>query len=122
MGFSTAVSACLSEYASFEGRARRSEYWWFSLFMLLVFIVAAGIGAVIEVPIIFIIAALALLLPSLAGAVRRLHDTDKSGWWLLIGVLPFGNIALLVFHCQDGTPGPNKFGPSPKEAAGAGGY
>ena len=62
----------------------------------------------------FVLAVLALFVPSLAVAVRRLHDQDKSGWWLLISFIPFGGIVLIVFYCLEGTPGPNQFGPDPK--------
>ncbi|MFY1670896.1 DUF805 domain-containing protein [Plantactinospora sp. WMMB334] len=124
MSFTAAVRSVLSQYVGFSGRARRAEYWWFFLFSLLVGIVtsildsalgtdfegASGSGGLLN-----LIATLALVLPSLAVGVRRLHDTDRSGWWILIGLIPLvGAIVLLVFFVLDGTPGPNRFGPSPK--------
>jgi uncharacterized membrane protein YhaH (DUF805 family) len=124
MSFTAAVRSTLSQYVGFGGRARRSEYWWFFLFLVLVGIVTSildialgtdfeGSGA--SDGLLNLIASLALCLPSLAVAVRRLHDTDRSGWWILIGLIPLvGAIVLLVFFVQDGTPGPNRFGPSPK--------
>lgn len=114
--------AVKQKYADFSGRARRREYWYFILFYMLILIalmlvdnllgwfsVDAGIGALSG------IFSLALLIPSLSVSVRRLHDTDRSGWWLLIGLIPLiGGIILLVFFVQDSTAGTNRFGPSPK--------
>jgi uncharacterized membrane protein YhaH (DUF805 family) len=112
MGFSDAIRTCLSKYVSFEGRAVRSEYWYFALFIFIVEIVAYAIDAgVFGRPILYSIAALALMLPSLAVGARRLHDTDRSGWWLLISFVPLiGAILLIVWFCTPGTPGANKFG------------
>ncbi len=119
------IDTLKNNYANFDGRARRSEYWYFVLFYMLLFIgfgIIAGIGGAMEIPAISVIAlaligitALALLVPTLALVVRRLHDTDKSGWFILIQLIPFGGIVLLVFMCLDGTPGANKYGPNPKE-------
>lgn len=128
MSFTAAVRSALSQYVGFGGRARRSEYWWFFLFGLLVSIVTSILDMVLGTNfenssngLFNLIAGLAFLLPSLAVAVRRLHDTDRSGWWILIGLIPIlGAIVLLVFFVQDGTPGPNRFGPSPKYDAAPG--
>lgn len=121
MTFAEAVKTVLSKYAVFSGRARRSEFWWFVLFNILVSIVAAILDAALGTGwgsgsgVISLIVSLALLIPYLAVTVRRLHDTDRSGWWILIGLIPLvGFIVLLIFTVQDGTPGPNKHGPSPK--------
>jgi uncharacterized membrane protein YhaH (DUF805 family) len=115
MPFGAAVRACLTQYAGFAGRARRSEYWWFALFAFVVYVVAALLDAVVGAQVFSVVAGLGLLLPSIAVGVRRLHDTGRSGWWWLIGLVPFvGGIVLLVFACLDGEPGPNRFGPSPK--------
>lgn len=109
----------LKNYVGFEGRARRTEYWVFALFQLLIFVVLAIISRLIGNSILYTIYALATFLPGLAVAVRRLHDTDRSGWWLLIGLIPVvGGIVLLVFMLLESTPGTNQYGPSPKEAAG----
>lgn len=119
MGFADAVRSVFSKYVVFSGRARRSEYWWFTLFTVLLYVVVAIIDAVIGNSVLFVIVALALLLPSLAVTVRRLHDTGRSGWWILIGLIPFvGAIILLVLECQDSQPGTNAHGPSPKEVGG----
>nr|WP_246252396.1 DUF805 domain-containing protein [Sulfitobacter algicola] len=110
-----AVKTCLSKYVDFSGRARRSEYWFFYLFTFLVGIVGAIIDGVLGTGFFNLIATLAFLLPSIAAGVRRLHDTDRSGWWFLIILVPIvGAIVLLVFFVMDGTKGENRFGPDPK--------
>jgi len=117
MTFVEAVQSVLKNYAKFEGRATRSEYWWFVLFYWLVLVVPLIIAAIINsqtvsgiVGLLVIGAILGLFIPSLAVSVRRLHDTNRSGLWLLILFLPLGSIVLLVFHCLESTPGPNKYG------------
>jgi len=116
----------LVKYADFEGRARRSEYWLFTLFLWIVGLVALVLiaaaaagdesgGAAGGVIILVALASLAVFLPSLAVTIRRLHDIDKSGWWILIGLLPLvGGLILFIFSVMDGTRGPNRFGPDPK--------
>jgi uncharacterized membrane protein YhaH (DUF805 family) len=98
----------LKKYTVFEGRARRKEYWMFVLFNLIVAIILGIIGALIHFPLIGTLYNLAVLLPAIAVGVRRMHDSDHSGWWLLC---PIVNI---VFAVIDGTPGPNRFGENPK--------
>jgi uncharacterized membrane protein YhaH (DUF805 family) len=122
MSFQDAIRTCLQKYVDFTGRARRSEYWFFFLFSALAGLVGAILDAIFGLrsgiysgtgPIEGLIH-LALLLPSLAVGVRRLHDTGRSGWWLLIGLIPIvGWIILLVFFVQDSQPD-NKYGPNPK--------
>jgi uncharacterized membrane protein YhaH (DUF805 family) len=116
MNFSQAVTTVLTKkYADFSGRARRSEFWWYYLFGVIVAIVAELIDRAIGAPILSIIAGLALIVPNLAVGVRRLHDTSRTGWWLLIGLIPVvGTIILIVFFCQDSHTGTNKYGASPK--------
>jgi len=117
------VMKALKQYADFNGRAQRTEYWLFVLFCLVVEIVLTMIDKMIGTyssstgaGLLVGIFALAVLLPGLAVGVRRLHDTSRSGWWLLIGLIPLiGGIVLLVFMVQDSTPGTNAYGPSPKE-------
>lgn len=108
----------LKKYAVFSGRSRRSEYWYFALFYSIIYIALALIDSASAHPpgLLVHILALALFIPFLAVSVRRLHDTDRSGWWVLIGLIPFGVIALIVFYVQDGGPGRNRFGLNPKEA------
>jgi uncharacterized membrane protein YhaH (DUF805 family) len=122
MSFQDAIRTCLQrKYADFHGRARRSEYWFFILFSAIVSAVAGILDTIFGIrsgtygtgPIQGIVQ-LALLLPTLAVGVRRLHDTSRSGWWLLIGLIPFvGWIILLVFFVQDSQPA-NQHGPNPK--------
>jgi uncharacterized membrane protein YhaH (DUF805 family) len=117
MGFAEAVQTVLSKYAVFNGRASRPEYWWFVLAQAIVVLIldilvaSTGSGAI---QAILVIVWLALVLPSLAVGCRRLHDTDKTGWWLLIGLIPIvGTIVLIVFFVQPGTLGDNRYGPAP---------
>ncbi|MGY1711065.1 DUF805 domain-containing protein [Geodermatophilus sp. SYSU D00758] len=120
-----AVRSVLARYADFSGRARRAEYWWFVLAYAVASIVASMIDAVLGFPVLALVLGLGLLVPSLAAAVRRLHDTGRSGWWLLLALIPFGGIVVIVFLATEGQPGPNRYGPSTKHAAGGwgtGGY
>lgn len=109
----------LRRYADFSGRSRRSEYWYYVLFVSLGIVALMVIETLLwETPILTGIAYLGIIIPSLAVAVRRLHDTGRSGWWYFISLVPIvGPIALLVFFCEDSKPGPNKWGPNPKEDA-----
>jgi uncharacterized membrane protein YhaH (DUF805 family) len=111
--FGEAISDGLSKYATFSGRSSRSAYWWFFLFYILAFVGASIIDAAIKTPVLTGLAALALFLPSLAVLVRRLHDTDRSGWWVLISFVPLvGYIILIVFACTE-SGSPNKWGNGP---------
>ncbi len=122
MTFVESVKTCLSKYADFSGRATRSEYWWFYLAFILFYIaglVLAGILSSISETLgmigfgIVALGALGFILPSLAAGVRRLHDVDKSGWFLLIGLIPIVGLVLLYFFVIPGTPDDNRFGPAP---------
>jgi uncharacterized membrane protein YhaH (DUF805 family) len=106
----------LKKYAVFSGRARRKEYWMFVLFNTIIAFVLAIIEALITgTSVVMTLYYLAVLIPSIAVSVRRLHDTDRTGWWVLIGLVPFiGAIVLLVFCVMDSTEGENRFGPNPK--------
>jgi len=111
----------LRKYSQFSGRARRKEYWWFGLFTAGVSFVLAffegmiGLAADTQVSILAGIFSLAVLVPSIAVTVRRLHDTNRSGWWTLLAMVPLiGVIVLLVFMAADSVPGTNRFGPNPK--------
>ncbi|HWN38654.1 MAG TPA: DUF805 domain-containing protein [Gammaproteobacteria bacterium] len=97
MTFAESVRTCLSKYVDFNGVASRSEFWWFFLFQIVVVVVLSFVSQLVAD-----IAALALLLPSLAVGARRLHDTGRSGWWLLIGLIPvIGTLVLIVFWVQE---------------------
>lgn len=107
----------LKKYAVFSGRARRREYWMFFLVNFIVGLVLAVIGRVLDLEILQYLYSLAVLLPGLGVAVRRLHDTGRSGWWLLISLVPLiGAIVLLVFLVSDSQPDTNQYGPNPKTA------
>jgi uncharacterized membrane protein YhaH (DUF805 family) len=115
----------LKKYTVFSGRARRKEYWMFVLFNIIFSFVAAFLDNVLGIAdkstgygIFSILYSLGVLLPSLAVAVRRLHDIGKSGWWYFIALIPLiGGIWLLVLFATDGQPGVNQYGPNPKEPA-----
>ena len=114
MTFSEAVRSGFDHYVKFDGRASRSEFWWWVLFVFLVSIVANIIDAVIGVMLFSWLVSLALLLPGLSMAIRRLHDTNRSGWWILIALIPLiGLIVLLVFYLTAGDPTQNQYGPPP---------
>lgn len=125
--FFESVSTCFQKYATFSGRARRSEYWRFALFNCLANAVLTMVGNMIfgapengGANILVSIYALAILIPGLAVSWRRMHDIGKSGLWNLIGCLPvIGWILLLVWECRDSWPGPNQYGESPKYPYGA---
>ncbi|CAB4664714.1 unannotated protein [freshwater metagenome] len=132
MSFAAAVRTCFQKYATFEGRAKRSEFWWWMLFQTLVtgvialiggvFVIAASVGnpggqangPLLVIGMIFyvvaIVVALGLLVPTYAVGCRRLHDRGMSGWLQLLTLVPCGNIVLLVFWVMGGTPGANTYG------------
>jgi uncharacterized membrane protein YhaH (DUF805 family) len=127
MGFGEAVRSFWSKYATFKGRSRRSEYWFIQLFLVLTNLAVAAIDLILmngDVErfianggggIMGLIWILVTIVPALAVLVRRLHDTGKSGWWVLIGFVPLvGTIVLLVFTVLDSDRGENKHGASPK--------
>jgi uncharacterized membrane protein YhaH (DUF805 family) len=103
----------LSKYVTFTGRAARSEYWYWILFVVIVSIVAAMIDAALGMGLVQTVVSLAFLLPGIAVSARRLHDMDHTGWWLLLGLTGIGNIVLLIWFCMKGTTGSNRFGPDP---------
>lgn len=132
----------LRKYADFSGRARRMEFWLFWLFLIgieIVFSILIGIAggsmmaisdpnvgfAAMSGPAkglfgLYCLVMLGLLIPMLAVAFRRLHDTNRTAWWILIGLIPFlGALVLFIFYLLDGTPGSNKYGPDPKGRAAA---
>jgi len=112
------------DYANFTGRARRSEYWYFSLFLSLIAIVLtlicfvlfdAGGGDSLFIWAPIGVLALGVIIPSISVSVRRLHDTGNSGWLYLLSLIPYiGNFIMIIFGCIDSQSGPNKWGPNPK--------
>lgn len=124
MDFTTAVITCFLKYATFSGRARRAEFWWFTLFNVGVLTILMSIDLGSGNPRRWMTGEdgpgpvatlywLGVLLPSFAVTVRRLHDTDRSGWWILIDFVPLGSLVLIWFLASPGTAGPNRFGPDP---------
>lgn len=117
MTFPEAVRRCFALYATFSGRARRSEFWFFWLFNLL----AHGVAGILDAALfgtatpLNAIVSLLLLVPNLAVSVRRLHDVGRSGWWLLILLVPLvGIVVLLIWYVSQGEHGANRFGPDPR--------
>lgn len=114
MDFVTAIKTCLTKYVGFADRARRSEYWYFALFLVIVSL-ALDAAELQQVSMFF---SLVTLLPAIAVGVRRLHDTNRSGWWLFLLLVPLvGSIVLIVWFASRGTPGPNRFGDDPLQPA-----
>ncbi len=107
MTFTESIKICFSKYAEFNGRATRSEYWWFVLF---IFLVSAVLNVINHSGVLASIFSLVVLLPSLAVAVRRLHDTNRSGWFLLLNLIPIiGWIVLIVWYAQKSDEGSNQY-------------
>lgn len=107
----------LKKYAVFSGRARRKEYWMFSLFNFIFTLIAVILDTALSTGgVVYVLYYLGILLPTLAVTVRRLHDVGKSGWFIFIGLIPIiGAIWLLILTLSEGKPGYNKYGPNPKE-------
>jgi uncharacterized membrane protein YhaH (DUF805 family) len=112
MGIDDAVKLGFANYVNFSDRACRSEYWYWVLFYNIGVLASAAIDTwIVGLPIIATIFILATILPTLSVAVRRLHDLDRSGWWILLDLVPLvGWIILLIWFCTKGTDGPNRFG------------
>ena len=114
MGFTEAISSCFRNYVNFGSRSRRSEYWYWTLFVTLASVVTAIVDAATTGYLLGALFSLATFLPGLAVAIRRLHDLDRSGWWLLLGlVVIIGWIVLIVWYVKEGTRGENRFGAEP---------
>jgi uncharacterized membrane protein YhaH (DUF805 family) len=120
--FVDAIKLGFQNYVNFSGRAPRWQYWYWVLFNLIAGIAASIIDGVVfdggfeGAGPIYLVTSLALLIPSISVAVRRLHDIDRTGWWVLIALTIIGIILLIVWHCTRGTPGPNRFGADPLAA------
>lgn len=113
MEFKPAVQHVLNNYVTFSGRALRSEYWYWVLFTIIATIVLSIVDGILGLQLLVNLFSLAVLLPGISVSVRRLHDLDKSGWWLLLAFIPLiGAIVLIYWFCQKGTDGQNRFGAS----------
>ncbi len=122
MSFVESIQTVFQKYAVFEGRARRSEYWWFYLAYAIVNAVLSGLSQALSgsgmgtaVSVLSGIIGLACLVPTIAVTTRRLHDTGKSGWWQLLYLKCIGSIVILIFCALDSQPGDNQYGQNPKE-------
>lgn len=136
MTFGESIKTCFSKYVTFSGRAQRSEFWWWMLFIWLVQIGLSIVDSVLfgtvetgegsfsastNTPILSSIFSLAVFLPTISVTVRRLHDTDRSGWWYWLALIPLiGIIVLIVWWATKGTDGPNRFGEDPLNPGGGG--
>lgn len=110
----------LKKYAVFEGRATRSEFWYFVLFNFIISIAISIVAGIVHLNLLGMVYSLGVLIPSWAVGARRLHDIGKSGWWQLIGIIPIiGWIILIVWMATDTQPGANEYGPNPKEGEAA---
>ncbi|SFE61877.1 DUF805 domain-containing protein [Roseivivax sediminis] len=127
MDFKVAVQTCFSKYVTFTGRARRSEFWWFVLFIVVGNVIASLLDSLLfgwmtsghTVSILGALFGLAVFLPSIAAGVRRLHDLDRTGWWYLLVLIPvIGTLILIFFFVQKGTDGANRYGPDPVSGSG----
>ena len=116
MGFGEAISSVLSNYVTFTGRAPRSEFWYWALFNFIVSIIASAIDMIVGLGFLALIVSLGLLLPNISVGIRRLHDIDRTGWWVLIAFTGIGAILLLVWACFKGTDGQNSYGADPLRA------
>ena len=112
MSFTQAVSAFYSNFADVKTRTTRSGFWWVVLYIVAVYIVLGIIAAASPTfsTVLIVLWWVVHIIPSITLAVRRLHDTGKSGWWLLIGLIPFGGIVLLIFYLLPSDRGPNEWG------------
>ncbi len=113
MNFTKSIQTCYKKFFDFSGRASKSEYWWFQLYGIIIY----GLLFVFQgdLAFVFSILAIANIIPLWAAAVRRLHDTDKSGWFILISIIPFIGLIIIFLLMVDGSKGKNRFGPKPKK-------
>jgi len=127
MNFFEAISSGFRNYVNFSGRAVRSEYWYWHLFVIVVLVPLGVVDEMLNpgrqmgfISYVNMIACFGFILPTIAVEVRRLHDIDQPGWWVLLALTGVGTIVLIVWACQRGTQGPNRFGPDPMPALGLG--
>ena len=113
MNFIESIQTCYKKFFDFSGRASKSEYWWFQLYGIIIYVLLFVFQG--DLALLFSILTIANTIPLWAAAVRRLHDTDKSGWWVLIAVIPIIGIFIIFLLIGDGSNGKNRFGLKPKK-------
>ena len=113
MNFVQSIQTCYKKFFDFSGRASKSEYWWFQLYTIIIY----GMQFVFQgdLVLVFSILVIANIIPLYAAGVRRLHDTDKSGWFVLISIIPILGLIIFFLLMADGSKGKNRFGPKPKK-------
>jgi len=113
MNFIESIQTCYKKFFDFSGRASKSEYWWFQLYNAIIYVLTFVFQG--DLALLFSILVIANIIPTYAAAVRRIHDSDKSGWMVLIAVIPLIGLYIFVLLLQDGSKGKNRFGPKPKK-------
>ena len=113
MNFVESIQTCYKKFFDFSGRASKSEYWWFQLYNAIIYVLTFVFQG--DLTLLFSILIIANIIPIWAAAVRRVHDSDKSGWMVLISVIPVIGLYVIVLLIQDGSKGKNRFGPKPKK-------
>ena len=113
MNFLESIQTCYKKFFDFSGRASKSEYWWFQLYNAIIYVLTFVFQG--DLTLLFSILIIANIIPIWAAAVRRVHDSDKSGWMVLISVIPVIGLYVIVLLIQDGSKGKNRFGPKPKK-------
>jgi len=113
MNFTESVQTCYKKFFDFSGRASKSEYWWFQLFQIIIYILAFIFQG--DLALLFSIVVIANLIPLYAAAVRRIHDSNKSGWFVLLSFIPIIGLFVFILLIQDGSKGKNRFGAKPKK-------
>ena len=113
MNFIESIQTCYKRFFDFSGRASKSEYWWFQLYNTILYILTFVFQN--DLALLFSILVIANLIPVFAAGVRRVHDSNKSGWWILISFVPIAGLDIFVLLITDGSKGKNRFGPKPKK-------
>jgi len=113
MNFIESIQTCYKKFFDFSGRASKSEYWWFQLYNTILYILTFVFQN--DLALLFSILVIANLIPVFAAGVRRVHDSNKSGWWILISFVPIAGLYIFVLLITDGSKGKNRFGPKPKK-------
>ena len=113
MNFIESIQTCYKKFFDFSGRASKSEYWWFQLYNAIIYVLTFVFQG--DLTLLFSILIIANIIPIWAAAVRRVHDSDKSGWMVLISAIPVIGLYVIVLLIQDGSKGKNRFGPKPKK-------